>query len=860
MERRWTSQVNSYGIPLVKGASQLDVIEAIGYINAKDRLMQMDYYRRFVTGRLSEVYGFSTLQSDVEMAKFDFDKVAKDVVKGLCINDIQKLKAFCRGVNEFIDEGKLPLEYEVLDYVPEKWTPESCILINIYTHYILNYQGLKDEEMMTILKSHLDEQLFYFYTPDKDRYSDFKIFGKKGNHDIDNFPREQLEAFYKEANDEKKRIRNSIKKFLNRECQVKICFVDEISYESFRNDYISGKIRMTLLLEKENFQVELRLNPRTSEKLNNFEKKSKIVHIEGYLPKHQNSALSNDIGFCELMVSADINIESFDGIGKLSIVENEYFKSNQFATPKGSNCMIVDGKKTKNGKPLFANDPHLSFTFPNLFYMLALKYKDVYFQGFMVPGTPLMVSGNNKNICWGITSTASNFFDLVIIDSQKSICQKCVKTIKIMVSKSEMIGENIYYYKTDYGPLLEHKLDGENVAVKWTAMDASVYDYSFFDIIEASSTEEAVEIAQKAGCVPVNIIIGDVNNNIAWTIAGKVPKRVGIKGDSAEKWKNGTKCWNGYILPEEKPIIVNPMDGFIVNANDRTYGSEYPYLIGHDFANGWRTKRISDLLSNDNLIYTKEIMGDIMNDLRCEPYDIYYQMIQSAFEDINYTDRKKLECVAMMMSDWQQTADKNCQALLVINAFRDKIIQHTLSPIYYVAGKYQDFFSYQWFKFDEIVMTLWHDQDFYGDNIASYYGYETKKEFFISVLYDVKSDLIFLSNLIKKDINELTWGDINRLNVNMQAVKFARFGVFSLINSSKKLPKGPLNGSIMSVNACFNSVGPLYRLVIDLDNYKSQFVNLLGGNYGSLLTDSKYTETSKAWAEGKLVETKIEDI
>ena len=139
MERKWKLQFNPYGVPLITGDSQLDAIEAIGYANAQDRIIQMDYYRRFVTGRLSELYGVSTLSNDIEMIKFDFAKIATDVVENLCREDKQRLDAYCKGVNDFIREGKLPLEYGVLKYEPEEWTPESCILVNIYTHYVLNY-------------------------------------------------------------------------------------------------------------------------------------------------------------------------------------------------------------------------------------------------------------------------------------------------------------------------------------------------------------------------------------------------------------------------------------------------------------------------------------------------------------------------------------------------------------------------------------------------------------------------------------------------------------------------------------------------------------------------------------------------
>lgn len=860
MTKKWKLQFNPYGLPSIKGDSQLDAIEAIGYANAQDRIIQMDYYRRFVTGRLSELYGVSTLSNDVEMIKFDFVQVAKDVVKNLCEEDKQRLEAYCNGVNQFIREKKLPLEYGVLKYVPEEWSPESCILVNIYTHYVLNYLGLKDEIMLTVLKRHFNEQVLYFYTPDKDRYSDFNIFGKNGKRTVSDFPKKELEDLYKEALSEKRRIQHKIETFMDRECQVKLSFEGEQSYEAFQKCYIQRKIQMLLFLGDEEFKVDLNLNQSGTVKYCDLDEDLDEIHIEGFLPKYQKSVLSENPGFFEIMVAADINMKSFEGTGKVSILKNKYFKYDHKELPHGSNCMIIDGKRTEKGKPLLANDPHLPFSFPNLFYMLNMEYEDVYFQGFMVPGTPLMVSGNNKNLCWGITSTASNFFDLVIVDSEHNVCEKCEKIVKVRVSKTDVKEEKVRYCRTEFGPLLEQKVDGESVAVHWNALDASVYDFSFWNMVTAANTAEAVEIAQNAGCVPINIIIGDVENNIAWTIAGKIPKRVGLNGDSSEHWKEGAVFWDGYIKPKEKPIILNPEEGFIVNANDRTYGNEYPYSIGHDFANGWRTKRISDLLSDNEVPYNKERMWDVMTDISCEPYDLYYQLIQSTLKEMNTKEKEDLDCIFRLLSDWNKKADKTSHALIVINSFRDKIAHNTLLPVYYVAGKYQSFFSYQWFKFDEVIMSLWCDQEFYSEELSEFYGYKTRTELFISMLYDVRSELTLLADLAKKDIMELTWGDINRLNINMQPVSFAGYGIFAILNRDKKLPKEPLNGSIMSVNACFSNSGPLYRMVIDLEDNRELMVNHLGGNYGSLLSDSRFTQTSLAWASGEKVISEAKNV
>ncbi len=853
MDEKWTLQSNEYGIPIIIGENELDALEAVGYANVQDRLIQMDYYRRFVTGRLSEIYGVSALANDCEMLKFEFDEIADKVVEALCDEDMKRLQSYCNGVNKFIRKGKLPIEYEVIKENVEEWTPKSCILVNIYTHYVLNYLGLKDEKMLTILKKHFPKEIRNFYTPDRDRYSDFKIFGDKGIREVNGFPQKELEAFYNEALKEKERICVKMTALMDKNCRIRLCFEGEKTYEAFRDCFIQKKLQVILESDSEDFQTEVYINLRGSDRFSKINENEETIHLEGVLPKFCKSVFAYNASFFEINVSMDINMKTFEGNAKMSVVKNKYFIYDRGYLPNGSNCMIIDGTRTESGKPVFANDPHLPFEFPNLFYLLTMRFADVFFQGFMVPGTPIMVSGNNQNICWGITSTASNFFDLVIIDSKEKSCCKCEKTIRIKVSKTEMREEKVHYYKSKFGPLLEEKLDGKDVAIRWNASDVSAYDYSFWKMVYASKTKEAVEIAQKAGCVPVNIIIGDYENNIAWTIAGRIPKRVGLEGDSAEYWKEGEVGWDGYIEPKEKPMIQNPKERFIVNANDRTYGNEYPYKIGHDFANGWRTHRISELLSNETVKFNKEHIWDVMTDVNCKPYDFYYQLIQLAVSSMSNKDKEELSGILKLLDDWNMQADKECRAMIVVNGFRDKLAQLTLLPLYFVAGKYQPFFDFQWFKFDEVLMSLWAEQAFYSDKVSEFYGYKTMVELFISKLYDVRNELQLLADFSKKDILDLKWGDVNRLHAGMRAIRFAGYEIFTQINKDKKLPIDPLSGSIMSVNACYCNVGPLFRFAVDMGDHKSMIVNHLGGNYGSMLSDSKYVQTSTAWANAEKI-------
>jgi len=150
-------------------------------------------------------------------------------------------------------------------------------------------------------------------------------------------------------------------------------------------------------------------------------------------------------------------------------------------------------------------------------------------------------------------------------------------------------------------------------------------------------------------------------------------------------------------------------------------------------------------------------------------------------------------------------------------------------------------------------MSLWYDASFYSNEAAAFYGFADRQRLLISLLYEVKTELSILSELTKKNIEDMTWGDLNQANPSLHALGFSGYSIFRQLNKKEKLPKEPLNGCTMAVNAVFINVGPLFRCVINLQNPTSMMLNHLGGNYGSLLTDNQFNHTNLAWTSGEKV-------
>jgi penicillin amidase len=98
---------------------------------AQDRLFQLDYLRRKATGRLSEVLGPDELESDLVVRTVGIHRIAAAEEKCLPSETSELLNSFSEGINAFMQQTKdqLPIEFGLLDYRPEPWSPLDSLAI-----------------------------------------------------------------------------------------------------------------------------------------------------------------------------------------------------------------------------------------------------------------------------------------------------------------------------------------------------------------------------------------------------------------------------------------------------------------------------------------------------------------------------------------------------------------------------------------------------------------------------------------------------------------------------------------------------------------------------------------------------------
>ena len=129
------------GVPHIEASNEADLYRAQGYVQAQDRLFQMDLARRQASGTLAEVVGESAVESDKFFRTFSLRNAAEKSYESYSEEMKQILNWYAEGVNAFIDEvngtSKLSYEFKLLGYKPEEWTPVDSLTIGKYMAYDL---------------------------------------------------------------------------------------------------------------------------------------------------------------------------------------------------------------------------------------------------------------------------------------------------------------------------------------------------------------------------------------------------------------------------------------------------------------------------------------------------------------------------------------------------------------------------------------------------------------------------------------------------------------------------------------------------------------------------------------------------
>jgi len=280
----------------------------------------------------------------------------------------------------------------------------------------------------------------------------------------------------------------------------------------------------------------------------------------------------------------------------------------------GSNNWVVSGARSESGKPLLANDPHLGLTAPPVWYFAQLSAPGIDVIGSTLPGVPGVILGHNERIAWGFTNTGPDVQDLYLekLDTAGGYFapegprqfQVIEETIRVKGAAPEKLRVRI----SRHGPVIsdvsraaqELAPRGYVVAFSWTALaedDRSMQ--AVLKFARARDWDGFLAAARDFQTPQQNIVYADIEGNIGFVAAGRVPLRKpanDLKGMAPAPGWLEKYDWAGYIPFDELPRSFNPPSGAIVTANHRITPPGYPYLISSKWEPPFRADRIQSLL------------------------------------------------------------------------------------------------------------------------------------------------------------------------------------------------------------------------------------------------------------------------
>ena len=340
-----------------------------------------------------------------------------------------------------------------------------------------------------------------------------------------------------------------------------------------------------------------------------------------------------------------------------------------------SNNWVISGKRTADGKPLLANDPHLPPTAPGIWYLSHLSAPNVRVSGVTFPGVPGIVLGHNETIAWGATNVGPDVQDLYIEEfngegkykTPNGFVAPTIRKEEIKVRKNPLKPET----ETQIFEVIETRngsviLDEGNkkYALKWTAFDPKNQEFEAFFLMNRARNWKDFQNALKTyGGATQNFVYADTSGNIGWYAAGKVPIRKTGDGELPYNGATDDGKWTSFIPFEELPHLYNPPENFIATANQRIVGTSYKYKqLSRDAAMPWRARRIYNLLSANPKV--------TMDDVRDIQHDVFNQPFLLLAKEIVKLDGASAETLAIL-KDWDGKTTADSKAAVIVNEIRN---------------------------------------------------------------------------------------------------------------------------------------------------------------------------------------------
>jgi penicillin amidase len=544
------------GIPHIYASSLHDIFMAQGYIHAQERFWQMDFWRHIGSGRLSEMFGESQLDTDQFLRTLGWRQLAEQEYTALSPQSKAILDSYTQGVNAYIANRKpveLSFEYMIIglispSYKIEAWTPIHSLTWAKAMAWDLRGNMGEEIERAVLLKSFSLEQvneLFPPYPADHPRIvTEIGDFSKAGSP-----PAKPAAA-------------SPVPDAAGITSALQAASVNLAALNSV-------------------------LGPASAEIGSNS------WAVSGALTNTGMPLLANDPHLSSQLPSI-------------------WFQVGLHCQPQTAECPLEVAGFSFAGVPgvVIGHNDRIAWGFTNVgpdvmdLYILKVNPQNPDQYEFNGQWVDFQVHDENITVAGGDPvklKVRVSRFGPVISDAYGPL-------------KDSNLEKDQVPFKEKSGVELPETYA---VALRWTALEPGSVFEAIWGFNSAQNWQEFRAAGSNFVVPAQNLLYADVDGNIGYQMPGRIPMRKNGNGRLPVPGWTDEYEWTGYIPFEELPYTFNPPAGYIVTANNQVNPDTYPYLITQDWDYGFRAQEITDMLKaapgKIDIAYIQKMQGDNHN-------------------------------------------------------------------------------------------------------------------------------------------------------------------------------------------------------------------------------------------------------
>jgi penicillin amidase len=509
---------------------------------------------------------------------------------------------------------------------------------------------------------------------------------------------------------------------------------------------------------------------------------------------------------------------------------------------------VIGPSRSASGRAIVCNDMHLTLRVPTLWHAQRLEGPGVAITGVTLPGAPDIVVGSNDHVAWGYTNVEGDFMDWVRVRPADAETTSYLgpsgpekfRLRREVIRVKGVPAETLVVRETRWGPVLARGIEGEMLALQWGALDPTSCDFDLLHEARAGSLAELFAAFDGFRGPAQNCVAADSAGHIGWRIVGRLPRRLGYDPRRPREGSDPRALWAGWIPQDSMPRVIDPPQGFLATANQRTVGGRARQWVGDGAAPPWRARRIADVLGSRSN-WTVAAAESLQNDLDDAMLGPYARALDRALTPEAIRGDTVLATARALLDGWSHRADTTSAAHAFLRYLRLAMRPALMKPLIAPCVERDSNFTYDWNLEEEVVRRLLEERPLHLlDPHFDDYDQLARAA--------ADSAAIWLRRRVPGvPLERITWGMVNRARV-----RHPLGNAVPALARWLNYPAAALAGGSMVVRVANPTSGASERMVVTPGEPAAGGFALPGGESGHFLS-RHYGDGFADWVAGRYV-------